>query len=186
MRAALFLTTALLLSAPALAQQAAPWMEYKSPYAGEQNDVGNAHRTSEEILAWAQKNVTEALTFTPDNMNPKLNELKNIFTAQSWGQYTSYLKASRAADFVRVERLNMATVSSGDMVLTGSGAVGGVYHWAVQLPLMISFIKQDVVTNEQRTVSGARMRLSIQIGRVPKGGSEGMAIESWSIEPDAE
>ena len=175
-------------AADPLQQKSQPaWMEYKNPYVSQHADISNPHRTTEEILVWSQKIVSSALNFEPDDFNARVTDLKKIFVGEGWNEYAGYLRESRLADMVRVDRLHVATIVNGDPMVVNKGPAGGNYHWVVSAPLLVTFMRQDLNTGEKSPVSGGNYRLTMQIGRTtPDAGDEGTVVESWRIEPDEE
>src|SRR5690606_21245301 len=137
---ALALLSCLLNVPPAAAQQleqpvmdAVPdkpaWMEYKNPYVGEQNDLSNPHRSSDEVIAWGRDMATDALTFTAETFTAKLEELRPSFSNAGWTDYGTYMRDSRFLDMVGQKKYNAATIVDGDIALKGSGTVAGAYRW---------------------------------------------------------
>lgn len=195
-----------IISAGAAAQEAPPpkgdgWMEYKSPYVGEQNDLSNPHRTIEEVLIWAQQRATEALSFSSarENMimadNAKLNEIefqgeamddklrriKGHFTTEGWREYVIYVKQSRLADMVRDKDYSVTTIVNGTATVVDSGTVAGAYHWLVKLPVMVTFIIRDEM-GEPQPAPAADFELLMQVGRNKDStDTDGIAIEGWKM-----
>lgn len=193
-------------SQAALAQQKAPpasddWMEYKSPYVGEQNDLSNPHRTIEEVLIWAQQRATEVLsfassienmrladaakengtTFNGEEMDAKLRRIKGMFTPTGWREYATYVKQSRLADMVREKDYSVTTIVNGNSMVVDSGTVAGAYHWLVKLPVLVTFIIRDTM-GEPQPAPAAQFELVMQVGRNPDTtDADGIAIESWKM-----
>lgn len=195
-----------IVSSAAFAQQKAPpasdeWMEYKSPYVGEQNDLSNPHRTIEEILIWARERGTEVLSFSsdveneimaenakinghdfkPEKMDDKLRRIRGYFTPEGWREYVIYVKQTRLADMVREKDYSVTTIVNGNPSVVDSGTVAGAYHWLVKLPLMITFIIRDSM-GEPQPAPAADYELVMQVGR-NKDTTDlaGIAIEGWKM-----
>jgi hypothetical protein len=169
---------------PAAATAAKPaWMEYHDPYTGEQNDLNNPHRTTEEIVAYGQGLATNGLTLAPDNFNEELTKFKTMFSAEGWAAYATYLKESRLADMVRVESYHVNTIVNGDTIVLGQGGVSGSYRWLVQAPILMTFL-QKTPDGGLREINTGRFKLTLQLGRVAVSpeNPEGLQIQSWKVE----
>lgn len=167
---------------PAAASAATPdWMEYKNPYSGEQNDLSNPNRTTDEILSTAERLAVDSLTFSPLKLADNLQEAKKRFTQQGWIDYGTFLRESKLYDMVRLERYGIATIVNGNSMIMTKGAVAGAYRWLVDLPLMVTFIQKDA-QGQEKSVNGGNFRLVVQIGRAKQGaGVDGLQIESWKM-----
>ena len=193
--------TALLLSSAAFAQDAAApaaepvtpaapvvtekpaWMEYHDPYTGEQNDLNNPHRTTEEIVAYGQGLAIGGLTFAPDSFNQDLAKFKTMFSSEGWAAYATYLKEARLADMVRVESYHVNTIVNGDTIVIGQGSVDGFYRWMVQTPILMTFLQKSS-GGELREINTGRSKVTLQLGRVAVSpdNPEGLQIQSWKVE----
>jgi len=157
------------------------WMEYKNPYVGEQNNLSNPNRSTEEIMSWTRDMTTNALTFEPDELNTKIAALKANFSNPGWADYGVYMKDSRFMEMVGQKRYNASTIVDGDMVLKASGPMAGAYRWVVEVPLLVTFHEVNRAGVAMPVTSG-NFRLKIQIGRVDKEeGKDGMKIDSWQM-----
>lgn len=187
----------LLLSSPASAEEesnpldvpraAAPtepvpeWLEYKNPYAGEQNNLANPHRTSEEITVWAQNAAAEVTAFMPEEFTPKLTEIKKMFTPQGWVEYATWMRDSQVADMVRTQNYSVSTIINGNVRIVNTGSVAGAYHWLIEMPVIVTFLHPDA-SGEQQPLNGGRFRLVIQLGRIAAEPDEdGLIIEGWKV-----
>ena len=64
----------------------ADWLQYKNPYAGEQSDITNPHRSAEEITAWGAKAVADALSFPEGSFDTHIREVKPYFWEEEHGK----------------------------------------------------------------------------------------------------
>lgn len=179
--AILALLAALPLSPPAGAQETAPsWMEYKNPYAGEQSDVTNPHRSGEEVVAWASKAVADALSFLPEDFNGQVNEIKGLFAKNGWQGYAAYLRDSKILELARSGKYTISTAANGDPMILRSGEAGGAYHWLVGVPIITSMQEPDE-NGKLRTAHSSKTIIQISMGRVAEGGGEdGIVIDGWA------
>jgi hypothetical protein len=173
---------------PAPTEPVPDWLKYQNPYAGEQTNLANPHRTSEEIAAWVQNMAAEAMSFDAASFNDKLGKLKPGFTTQGWNEYAAWMRDSKIADLVRVSGYNVSTVMSGDAAILNKGTVSGSYHWLLDVPVVISFSRKNPA-GAVESVPGGRYRLTMQIGRVaprPQAGpdapeDDGITVEGWKV-----
>jgi len=165
--------------APAPAAPGKSLWDY-NPYSGEGDDLKKANRTQDEILSWAEQRVTEVLSFTPETVDAKLGTMKKNFVQQGWAEYAAYLKESDLLDRVRGQGYTVSTILNGDPLILNSGTVGGTYHWLLELPMMVTLLRNDSEGVPQ-PMSGGTFRLQLQVGRVASQGVDGMAIESWKV-----
>ncbi len=170
--------------AAAPAAPAADWMQYQNHYAGEQNNLANPNKTTEEITGWAQKAVADALSFTPEDLDEKIKAAKNMFVERGWNEYAAYVRDAQLLDRVRTQKMSMSTILNGGAIIMGSEPIEGVYRWLVRAPVMITFLRKDAATGEQKPAGTGKFNLTLQILRVPQGqGDDGVAIESWKVDP---
>lgn len=173
---------------PAATEPVPDWLKYKDPYGDEQANLTNPHRTNEEIVAWVQGMAAEAMSFDAMAFNEKLVQIKPKFTAQGWNEYAAWMRDSKIAELIRANSYNVSTVMSGDASILNKGAVGGSYHWLIDVPVVISFARKDA-TGKVESIPGGRHRLTMQIGRVKPAPQndpnapedDGIAIESWKV-----
>lgn len=156
-------------------------MEYKNPYIGEQNDIANPNRTTEEILIWSEQMAAIVLSFSSADYNLRIGEFKRFFVERGWLEYASYLKGAKIIDRIKAEQCDVIAVVNGDSAVLNRGEVAGVYRWLVSVPLMVGFVKTDE-SGEQRQTGNAKFRLMLQLLRVADGGKDGLAIEGFTME----
>ena len=198
---ALFFVGTMLTSSPVWAQgpaavpppsnqQAAPVpdqprparLEYKPSYLGEQTDIGNPHRTTEEITTWAQQAAAEVLSFGKIDYADRMNGFKKYFVQQGWQLYTAYLKDSKVIDMMSDDGYSVGAIVDEVPEIINQGPSGGAYHWIVRMPITISFFKKDIVTGETKTGSSGKYFLFMDVLRVAEGGGEdGIAITNWRV-----
>jgi hypothetical protein len=157
------------------------WMTYKNPYVGEENDIGNPHRTPDEIATWAQQAATDVLSFTPADYKDKLNGFKKYFVPQGWQLYTAYLKDSNLLSMVTDQGYSVGTIVDSHPEIVNSGAVDGVYHWIVKAPVTISFFITDA-SGKIKPGAAGKYNLFIDMARVAAGGQDGVAISNWRVD----
>lgn len=195
MKAPTILAIAFLLSStaswaqqPTAPAQAAPpeklpaWLQYKPMYAGEESDIGNPHRTAQEITTWAQQAAADVLTFDRETQAQKMAEFKKYFNAQGWGLYTSYLKDNKILTMVNESGYAIGAVVTEVPEIINQGAGGGAYHWVQRMPITISFSKRDAATGEIKPGPSGKFYLFMDIKRAAQGGGDdGIVIDNWRV-----
>ncbi len=158
------------------------WLQYQDPYSGKQKDISAAHRTSQEIVAWASNTAAEAMSFDPMTFNKTLTDVKPKFTEQGWAQYANWLTESQMADMVRTKKYSVSTVANGEANVVNSASAGGNYHWIVEVPVIITFVQGATAEKDGTPIPGGRHKLTVQLGRVAKGADDtGVSIENWKM-----
>ncbi len=170
-------------TSPPPADKALPsWMQYKSPYTGQEYDISNPHRTSEEIETWSEQAAADVLSFNKGNYMWKMRKFKKYFTDSGWKEYTDYLKTSRIIDMVASDKYSIGAIVDEQPLIINQGDVGGAYNWILRMPVTISFFTKDATGTEQ-TGPSAKFYLFIDVARVANGGGQnGIAISNWRME----
>ncbi|MFH1157576.1 MAG: DotI/IcmL family type IV secretion protein [Pseudomonadota bacterium] len=154
------------------------WLEYKSPYVGEENDIANPHRTTGEIASWAQQAAADSLSFSRADYKIKLNGFKKYFVPEGWKFYAAYLKNTRLINMVVDDGYTVGTIVNDLPEIVNQGVSNGVYHWIVRMPITISFFSAGPQGVSRPGASGKYLLL-LDVGRVAEGG---IAIMSWAVE----
>jgi hypothetical protein len=158
------------------------WMTYKNPYAGEENNLANPHRTAEEISAWAQQAATDALSFTPANYKDKLNGFKKYFMQQGWQLYADFLKNSNLLNTVTNDGYSVGALADSRPETVNSGPINGIYHWIVKVPVTISFYTLGA-DGKAKPGMASKYTLFMDMARTTEGGGDdGIAINNWRMD----
>ena len=169
--------------APVPAKQKPAWLEYKTPYVGEENDIANPHRTSDEISTWAQQAAADVLTFGNADYKEKLMGFKKYFVQQGWQLYTTYLKNEKFINMVAEDGYSVGAIVNDVPEIVSQGPTEGAYHWIVKMPITISFFSTDAAGYTKTGASGKYI-LFMDILRVTEGGGDNaIAIDNWRVDP---
>ena len=195
---ACIMAAALLCSAAALAQappeQGQPargitppkpaWLDYKNPYASEEGDLSNPHRTTDEIVILAQQTATDVLSFSPADYKDKLQSFKKYFVPQGWQLYAAYLKGSLPLSKVTDDGYSVGAIVSSPPEIVNNGPADGAYHWVVKVPVTISFFFSAAAADGSvRTGPSGKHILFMDMTRVASGGGDsGIAINNWRVD----
>lgn len=160
----------------------ADWRTYKTPYVGEENNIANPHRSAEEISIWAQRAVTDVLSFSKADYKTKLAGFKKYFVPQGWQLYAAYLKDSKILNMVVDEGYTLGTIATEVPEVMQHAAAGGVHHWMVRIPVTVSLFTvnpagENVVSASRKSV------LFMDIGRVAESAEiDGIAVYNWRMD----
>lgn len=159
------------------------WMEYKPSYAGEESNIANPNHTRDEMTSWAQAAAAEVLTFDKTGYNERMKILAKYFAADGWTGYSEYLKSSKVLDMVMSQGYSVSAIVADVPEIVNQGAVSGVYHWIMRMPITISFTKAAAPGAAPQEGPAGKFYLFMDVMRVAegKGGSNGLAITKWRI-----
>jgi Type-IV b secretion system, inner-membrane complex component len=163
-------------------QQPDAWMKYASPYAAEQNNIINAHRSNEEITQWGATAVSDSLSVAEGAFMTRVAEFKKYFTPASWREYGAYLQGAKLLDLMRSGKYGIVTVADGEPKLMSSGPQNGAYQWLLSVPATLT-VTQRNPQGEEKVVSTRRQRIQVAVTRTAQGGgADGLVIGSWRVE----
>lgn len=138
--------------APALTLEGAPptsaaeplpdWMKFNDPYGKKQVDLSKAHLANEEIEAWTQERVTDALSFDPTTVSTKVTGLRPLFTETGWASYAQLIGQMKVVDTVRTQQLTLSTIADGTANVVNTSDASGQFRWQITLPVMQSLANQ--------------------------------------------
>ena len=202
-RSVLALMFALMLASPALADEkeigleglpeapiaatpAAPtpdWMKYNSPYAADKDSIAKANHTSDEIMAWSGRAVSDVLTFKDKDFMGQIKRAQTFFNQAGWGEYAAYLKDSKLLEAGQSGKYVIATITDGPPMILDSGPLNGAWHWIISVPVITSVAQGGVPAADAQVLSSRKARIKLTITRVLEGGDDGLAVEGWTLMP---
>lgn len=125
------------------------------------------------LLSWASQAATETLTFGFNDYRRRLQEASRHFTRPGWSSFVKALQDSGIIEAVETNRQVVSAAPRAAPTILSEGMVGGRYQWAVEMPMMVTYL----FGQQQRSVS---MNVRLVIVRVPKLESpNGVGIEQW-------
>lgn len=137
---------------PALTLEGAPpqapteplpdWMKFTDPYGKKQVDLSKAHLANEEIEAWTQERVTDALSFEPTTVSSKVTGLRTLFTDAGWASYGQLMGQMDVVNNVRTQNLTLSTIANGNANVVNTSDASGQFRWQITLPVMQSLAPQ--------------------------------------------
>lgn len=130
-------------SAPATPSEPLPdWMKFTDPYGKKTIDLSKAHLANEEVEAWAQERVTDALSFDPTTVSTKVTNLRGLFTDAGWASYGRLMGHMQVVDHVRTQGLTLSTIANGNANVVNTSDTSGQFRWQISLPVMQSLTPQ--------------------------------------------
>jgi hypothetical protein len=87
------------------------------------------------VKTWAEKAVTQAFDFNPNNLDAQLQELEPCFTEQGWTGFSTALKKSGNLDAIKAQKLTVSSQVEGQVVIME--ALDNV--WKIKLPLQVVY-----------------------------------------------
>jgi len=157
------------------------WLEYKNPYAGEEDLISNPHRSAEEITTWAQQIAAEVLSFGPADYKKKLGGFKKYFVTDGWQTYAAFMKKAQLISRVEEGGYSLVSIVNAPPEITQQGDSGGVYHWTVKMSVTISVFGAGRDGKNRLETSGKYILL-LDMARVAEGGDNGIAINRWHVD----
>lgn len=158
----------------------ADWMNFDNPY-GEKDSLAKANHTSDEVMAWSARAVSDTLTFKDNGFNAQVKAAQKFFNQAGWAEYAAYLTDSKLLEAGRSGKYVITTISDGAPMILNSGAVNGAWHWTMSVPVITSVSQGGVPAFEAKTLSTRKARIRLEITRVAEGGDDGLAVESWKL-----
>lgn len=125
------------------------------------------------IKGWASYAVTMTYNFGYNNYQQQLEQSAKHFTPEGWKNFLDALDEAKILEFVTKNKQFVATILTGEPVITGQGIESGIYTWHVTLP---------VETAYSNRVDLQKMAMNIELTIVrtdDKGNESGIGIKQW-------
>jgi hypothetical protein len=152
------------------------------------SDLGLPHRNEKQIIEWATEIVSQAMTVNPKTYEEDFKKIAPFFTAFSLKEYNDYMAKTNMINVLVSNSYRLQAMSDEEGSVVKDGKITGTYHWLVQVPIMVSYYKDNIQdVDKTATVTNQHLLVQVQVGRVKqKNGSDiGMAIERWSVSSNA-
>lgn len=152
------------------------------PYVANTDGVSSPHRTSGEMIIWAQEVAAEVLSFSPQNYAERLNSFKKLFVPEGWQLYSNYMRSTRFLNLVTERGYSAITIVNGEPDILEQSVSGNNYRWSIKVPVTISFYKGMQDGTAKTDITG-RYVLYLEVIRVMgDGDGAGIAISGWKME----
>jgi intracellular multiplication protein IcmL len=138
-------------------------------------DVPNM--TSRAVLSWSTTSITEIMTMGFGDMNVRLPQQRNRFTASGWKAFNKAFTQQKIGETFKQSQLVLTTVPSNTPVIVWQGInEDNVYQWVVQMPVIMTYATNNNVMRRERALA------VLFIVRVPtEDSSAGIAIKNWEL-----
>lgn len=148
------------------------------------SDLSTPHRNEQQISDWTTEIVTQAMTINPATYNKDFAKISGNFAPYALQEYQAYLTKTNMMNVLTSNSFRLQAVSDEAGSVIRDGAIGGTYHWLVQIPLMTSFYSADIQSvDKSANTQSQNLLVQVQVGRVaPKSNTDiGLVIERWSV-----
>ncbi|MFA5592640.1 MAG: DotI/IcmL/TraM family protein [Micavibrio sp.] len=138
--------------------------------------------SSREIASRFSGIVAEALSFTHDNLAANSAAMERYFTPSGYRQYREFLSNSGFATNLADKSLQSGAYLEAEPLEINRGVFGGVFKWAFEVPVTISFTPRDTDTyrNDPARPQNRRITLRAQFTRVQNPQNpDDVRIEIW-------
>lgn len=110
------------------------------------------------VVTWAEKAVTQAFDFEPNQLDEQLQKLQPCFTEQGWTGFNTALQKSGNLEAIKSQKLTVSSQVDGQVVVTEAKD----NQWKLNLPLQV------VYQNEKEKVTQP-LSVDVTIGRKVTG-----------------
>jgi len=164
------------LSFPALAQTAMDKPDTPPPPAA---DPLNAPLVNDsDVALWSATVLPQVLSFGPANYQDVLKSAKAQFTTGGYNDFSVMLQKSKFLDGVVHSKQTLTTKTAGLPRICRQHSDGGVYHWALEVPVLFSYKAE---TGEESALPYA-VSLRIERSNDPQN-TQKIAIAGWKNVP---
>lgn len=106
------------------------------------------------VMKWAEKAVSQAFDFNPNNLDSQLQKLQPCFTEQGWTGFNTALQKSGNLEAIKSQKLTVSSQVMGQVAITEAKD----NQWKINLPLQV------VYQNDQEKVTQL-LSVDVTIGR---------------------
>lgn len=142
------------------------------------------HLSPEQIAEWASGLASQAMTITPQTWESDFTKISGDFTPYAVKEYKDYIAKTNMINILTSNTMKLHAITDGPGIVVKEGAIGGTYHWLIQIPVMTSFYQASMQEVERSTVTRSQnLLIQVQVGRVtPKNNTDvGLVIERWFV-----
>lgn len=143
--------------------------------------LDSPHRQPYEIAEWGTDVASQMFTITIKKWEQDKEKLKKFFTPYAWKEYSDYLASSKTLDVLVERDYYQQAISDEVAMVVKEGAIGGSYHWLIEIPIMVSYYKN--VDGKKNAVQSQNFFVQLQLGRIePKNASDiGLLVERIKV-----
>lgn len=139
------------------------------------------HLKNEVIADWVMAAVSEALNFSGENYKADLDAVSAHFDPGGFSEFEAFLKANKMTDVLQSSQYKIHAYVREIPLLLNEGPVNKRYRWLYQVPVMVSYMKKDVVDYKGVEPVNQHFMLRVQVGRSQDIKNDlAVHIERWS------
>ncbi|MBK2123860.1 DotI/IcmL/TraM family protein [Fangia hongkongensis] len=99
------------------------------------------------VINWVSQNIVQVYALDFLNYRRELSHVEPLFTSDGWSSFNSAFTDTLAQ--IKSKKIVVSATLSDVPVVTAEGYLSGIRSWKIQVPLLISYSKEDVVQNIQ-------------------------------------
>ncbi len=154
---------------------------YENPDTDDDQPLKLAHRTGKDVSEWLVDVVSETMTFTDADYKAGMKKTEKYFDAGGHSQYIAFLTDQKIMNVVESGQFKTHSFVNDATVLMNEGAVQGRYRWLYEIPVTVTYLKQDIENYKNIVPINQEIVLLIQVGRADEGVNDiGLRVERWS------
>lgn len=147
----------------------------------ESGAISQPHRTRREMQIWVVDTVSELLNFDQENKNELLRLARPSFSAAGLAQYQEWMNSFDMAAKAGTGEGRLSAIVDDAPIMLNSGAIGGVYRWLFDVPVVISLLPPQS-SRSDTPIESRKVMLRLQAARSENADSPyQVVIESWTF-----
>lgn len=132
------------------------------------------HIPLSQLRTWAALAASDVLTFGFNNHKERLSSAAGYFTEPGWASFQDALKRERIIEMVEANQQVLTAAAGGAPVLKSREVKGGVYHWVVEVPLVVTYQAGAQMINRENPITLVIVRADAATH------PDGLAIQLWT------
>ncbi len=145
------------------------------------DDLGQQHRTPEEVASWVSEALSESLTFSASSYEEVVYDASEYFHSAAYQQYKDFLDQGRYAQTVASSNLRLVNFIEDTPYMLTKGEVENRYKWLFDVPMVLSYIREGARGYSDFEPVSQNVQVTVQIGRYRGAGEEGLLIERFTV-----
>ena len=140
--------------------------------------------TDKELKNWISTVVSESMTFSKENFNEVVGNIKPYFTQSGFQNFEQYLLNSGIAQSVRRGDFDVGVYIENPPLYLNGQVIDGHYKWLYQMPLAISFFPKNKAAASAGTDQfvNRKVTLRVQVTRANiDDDPNALQIENWTV-----
>lgn len=118
------------------------------------------HLSANEVVNYAIKAVTDALTYDFKNYRADFQQAQDYFTKPNgWNSFVDALEKSDQLTMVKKRRLNTTAIAQDAVIVREGVNSNDVYEWIIQIPVRMTYESASEITGQDLLVTVTMQRL---------------------------